>query len=159
MVITDDETALMERIVIEHGEIPEAQAILVVEIAKQQERLFGGTEDYLVTRQWVDGTSLEERLALLRCCFLVDAVDDSITRRGERRPQRDRQRAAARRRRRSPGSGPSSPIATRSSRRCARRPAEAAERRPRLGATDQARRSSTALGPSRRPTSASSSAS
>jgi uncharacterized tellurite resistance protein B-like protein len=77
--ISDDETALMEKIVIEHGQIPEAQAILVVEIAKQQERLFGGTEGYLVTRQWVEGTSLEERLALLRCCFLVDAVDDTIT--------------------------------------------------------------------------------
>lgn len=79
MVITNGETALMERIVIEHGGIPEAQAVLVVEIAKQQERLFGGTEDYLVTRQWSETATLEERLALLRCCFLIGAVDDTIT--------------------------------------------------------------------------------
>jgi uncharacterized tellurite resistance protein B-like protein len=79
MVITDDETALMERIVVEHGGIPEAQAVLVVEIAKQQERLFGGTEDFLVTRQWSDAATLEERMALLRCCFLIGAVDDTIT--------------------------------------------------------------------------------
>ena len=79
MDVSADETALMERIVMEHGQIPEAQAVLVVEIAKQQERLFGGTEDYLVTRQWVEGTSLDERLALLRCCFLVDAADDTIS--------------------------------------------------------------------------------
>jgi uncharacterized tellurite resistance protein B-like protein len=79
LITTDAETALMEKIVVEHGQIPEAQAVLVVEIAKQQERLIGGTEDYLVTREWVAGTSLEERLALLRCCFLVDAVDDSIS--------------------------------------------------------------------------------
>jgi hypothetical protein len=79
MVITNGETALMERIVIEHGGIPEAQAILVVEIAKQQERLFGGTEDYLVTRQWSETATLEERMALLRCCFLIGAVDDTIT--------------------------------------------------------------------------------
>ena len=79
MVITNGETALMEQIVMEHGGIPEAEAVLVVEIAKQQERLFGGTEDYLVTRQWTENATLEERLALLRCCFLVDAVDDSIT--------------------------------------------------------------------------------
>jgi uncharacterized tellurite resistance protein B-like protein len=77
--ISDDETALMERIVVEQGEIPEAQAVLIVEIAKQQERLFGSTEDYLVTRQWVDGATLDERLALLRCCFLVDAVDETIS--------------------------------------------------------------------------------
>ncbi len=79
LVTTDAETALMERIVVEHGQIPEAQAVLVVEIAKQQEALLGGTEDYLVTREWVEGTSLDERLALLRCCFMIDAVDDSIS--------------------------------------------------------------------------------
>ena len=77
--MTDDETRLMERIVMEHGAIPEAQAILVVEIAKQQERLVGGTEDYLVTREWATGASEDERMALLRCCFLVDAVDGSIS--------------------------------------------------------------------------------
>ncbi len=79
MVTTDDETALMEKIVIEHGKIPEAQAVLVVEIAKQQERLIGGTEDYLVTREWVAGTSLDERMDLFRCCFLIDSVDGSIS--------------------------------------------------------------------------------
>lgn len=76
---SDDETRLIERIVMEHGELPEAQAVLVVEIAKQQERLIGETEDYLVTREWVRGTELDERIALLRCCFLVGAVDDSIS--------------------------------------------------------------------------------
>ena len=79
LVVTDAETALMERIVMDHGGIPEAQAVLVIEIAKQQERLFGGTEDFLVTRQWAAEATDEERLALLRCCFLVDAVDESIS--------------------------------------------------------------------------------
>lgn len=79
LVMTEAETALMERIVMEHGQIPEAQAVLVVGIAKQQERLLGGTEDYLVTRQWSAAASEEQRLALLRCCFLVNAVDDSIS--------------------------------------------------------------------------------
>jgi uncharacterized tellurite resistance protein B-like protein len=79
MDMTDEETRLIERIVMEHGELPEAQAILVVEIAKQQERLIGETEDYLVTREWVRGTELDERVALLRCCFLVGAADDSIS--------------------------------------------------------------------------------
>jgi uncharacterized tellurite resistance protein B-like protein len=79
LVMTDAETALMERIVTEHGHIAEAQAVLVVEIAKQQERLLGGTEDFPVTRQWTAAASEEERIALFRCCFLVDAVDDSIS--------------------------------------------------------------------------------
>jgi uncharacterized tellurite resistance protein B-like protein len=79
MHMTDDETRLIERIVMEHGELPEAQAVLVVEIAKQQERLIGETEDYLVTREWVPGTELDERIALLRCCFLVGAADGSIS--------------------------------------------------------------------------------
>ena len=32
-----------------------------------------------MTREWVRGTELDERIALLRCCFLVGAVDDSIS--------------------------------------------------------------------------------
>ena len=32
-----------------------------------------------MTRQWTAAASEEERLALFRCCFLVDAVDDSIS--------------------------------------------------------------------------------
>lgn len=79
LVMTDAETGLMERIVMEHGQIAEAQAVLVVEIAKQQERLLFETEDYLVTRQWTAAASEEERLAVLRCCFLVNSVDDSIS--------------------------------------------------------------------------------
>ena len=79
MEITADETALMEKIVMDHGQLPEAQAVLVVEIAKQHARMFGGTEDYLVTRQWTDLATQEDRMALLRCCFLVDAVDGSIS--------------------------------------------------------------------------------
>ncbi len=32
-----------------------------------------------MTREWATGASEDERMALLRCCFLVDAVDDSIS--------------------------------------------------------------------------------
>jgi uncharacterized tellurite resistance protein B-like protein len=77
--ISDEETALMERFVVEHGRLPEAQAILAVEIAKSQSRLYGGTEDYLVTREFLKVSTDEQRLALLRCCFAVGAADDTIT--------------------------------------------------------------------------------
>lgn len=76
--ITAEETALMERIVTEHGGLTEAQAVVVVEIAKTEARLVGGTDDYLVTREFVARSTEDERLTLLRCCYLVDAIDESI---------------------------------------------------------------------------------
>ena len=43
------------------GNLPVAQATLVVEIAKSQNRLFGGTENFLVTREFRDIASDDER--------------------------------------------------------------------------------------------------
>jgi uncharacterized tellurite resistance protein B-like protein len=77
--ISDGETKLMEQIVIEHGKIDEAQAIIVVEIAKTRAELFGATEDYLVTREFRKIATDDQCLDLLRCCYLVGAADGSIT--------------------------------------------------------------------------------
>lgn len=78
MSISDEETAYMERALAEHGALSEPEAVIVVEIAKQQARLFGSTEDYLVTREFLRLATPAERLAILRGCFLVAAADDSI---------------------------------------------------------------------------------
>lgn len=77
--ISEAETATIERLVTEYGGLPEAQAVIVAEVARTQSLLYGGTEDYLVTRQFRELASDEERVALLRCCYLVGAVDDTIT--------------------------------------------------------------------------------
>jgi uncharacterized tellurite resistance protein B-like protein len=77
--IDDEETGAMERIVVELGGLTEAQSVIVVETAKSQSRMLGGTEDYLVTREYREISSEEDRLALLRCCFAVTASDDSVT--------------------------------------------------------------------------------
>lgn len=77
--VTDDETRQMERIVVEHGRIPEAQAVIVVQIAKTRAELFGPTEDYLVTREFRRVASDEQCLDVLRCCFLVGAADGTIS--------------------------------------------------------------------------------
>jgi uncharacterized tellurite resistance protein B-like protein len=77
--ISDVEATVIERIVREYGGLAPAQAVLVAEIAKTQQILAGGTEDYVVTRQFREVSSLDERLDLLRCCYLVGAADDSIT--------------------------------------------------------------------------------
>lgn len=79
LVISDAETRLIEEIVMRYGELPEAQAVLVAEIAKTQARLYGGTEDFLVTRLFREISTVEQRVALLRCCFLVGAADDTIS--------------------------------------------------------------------------------
>lgn len=76
--ISADETARMEAIVQRHG-VPEDQAVLVVQIAKSQSRLFGGTEDFLVTREFAAVASPEERRRLLDALLEVAAADGSIS--------------------------------------------------------------------------------
>jgi uncharacterized tellurite resistance protein B-like protein len=76
--ISDEETREMERLVRELGDLPEEQAILAVQIAKSQQLLFGGTEDYLVTRELNAMASREEKEKLLHCLFAVSAADDAI---------------------------------------------------------------------------------
>ena len=77
--VTPAETRAMERIVAEHGSLPEDQAILVVQIAKHQNLLFGATEDFLVTREFKSISSEEQRLALLDCLYGVAAAEDLVT--------------------------------------------------------------------------------
>jgi len=77
--ISEEETREMERIVSQVGHLAEEQAVLVVEIAKSQNRLFGGTENFLVTREFKEIASPGERRELLDCLFAVSAADDSIS--------------------------------------------------------------------------------
>jgi uncharacterized tellurite resistance protein B-like protein len=77
--VSDREVGEMERQVREAGELTEAQAALVVQIARVQAISYGGTEDYVVTRQFRDLSTREQRLGLIRCLFAVAAADDSIT--------------------------------------------------------------------------------
>ncbi len=77
--VTAEETRIMERIVTERGALPEEQAILVVQIAKSQNALFGGTENFLVAREFEKIATYEQKLALLDCLFAVSAADASIS--------------------------------------------------------------------------------
>lgn len=77
--ISEVESQAMEALVREHGGLAEDQALLVVEIAKSQNRLFGGTENFLVTREFGEIASREQRLQLLDCLFAVSAADDSVS--------------------------------------------------------------------------------
>jgi uncharacterized tellurite resistance protein B-like protein len=77
--ISDAETALMERFAVEYGGLDQAQAVLVVQMAKIQARTQGQTEDFVVTREFHEISTIEQRLALIRCCFAIGAVDGTIT--------------------------------------------------------------------------------
>jgi uncharacterized tellurite resistance protein B-like protein len=76
--ISPSESRTMERIVVDHGGLPEEQAILVVQMAKTQSTLFGGTENFLVTREFNKIATHEQKLALLDCLFAI-ASDDMIS--------------------------------------------------------------------------------
>jgi uncharacterized tellurite resistance protein B-like protein len=77
--ITDVESAKMVELVHQLGQLSEAQALLVVGIAKTQQRLFGGTENFLVTREFREIASEQQRFDLLRCLFAVAAADATIS--------------------------------------------------------------------------------
>jgi uncharacterized tellurite resistance protein B-like protein len=77
--ISAEETGLMERILHERGFIDEPTAVVVIEMAKLQARAVGGTEDYVVTRQFRESSTVEERLEILRACFAIAAVSGEIS--------------------------------------------------------------------------------
>lgn len=77
--ISPVETEKMIEIVRRRGHLPEEQAVLVVQIAKSQNLLFGGTENFLVTREFRQSTTIEQRSDLLECLFAVSSADLSIS--------------------------------------------------------------------------------
>lgn len=77
--IDETETAKMQEIVSAYAELPDGAAALVVEIAKSQAKLLGGTENYVVTREFVKISTREQRVDLLRCLFAIGAADGSIS--------------------------------------------------------------------------------
>jgi uncharacterized tellurite resistance protein B-like protein len=77
--IDDSEVAEMERIVLEIAHLTEAEAALVVQIAKAQAQHLGGTENYVVTREFRDMASKEQRGELLQCIYAVAAADGTIS--------------------------------------------------------------------------------
>jgi uncharacterized tellurite resistance protein B-like protein len=76
--VAEDEVRLMERMVSERGGLPPEQARLVVQIATREGLRHGGTEDFIVTREFAGLADREQKLALINCLFAVSAVDESI---------------------------------------------------------------------------------
>jgi tellurite resistance protein len=77
--ISDEETAAMERELQAHEAIDEATAVLVAEMAKLQAKTVGGTEDYVVTREFAKLANEQQKIDVLRACFVVSAANGTIS--------------------------------------------------------------------------------
>jgi uncharacterized tellurite resistance protein B-like protein len=76
---SDEEARAMEIVLTEQAHLPGAQAMLVVQLARTSKQMFGGTTDFMVTQQFADAASYEERLALANCMFAVAGSDERIS--------------------------------------------------------------------------------
>lgn len=79
LVFGADEIAAIEKAVMDVSGLPEAQAVLIVEMARNQAELYGATEDFLVTREFARTASQADREQLLRAAFRIGAADQTIT--------------------------------------------------------------------------------
>jgi uncharacterized tellurite resistance protein B-like protein len=76
--VAEAESRPMAQIVAERGGLPIEQAALVVRIATTEGLRHGGTEDFIVTREFAGIADRGQKLALLDCLFAVSAVDRTI---------------------------------------------------------------------------------
>lgn len=86
--VSPQETQTMEQLVAREGAIPDDQAMLVVGLAKTSALLFGGTDDFIVARDFAAVATYEQKLALVRCLFAVAAAEGRISIEEEREIQR-----------------------------------------------------------------------
>ena len=77
--ISDEETAAIERELQSSEAIDEATAVLVTEMAKLQAKTVGGTEDYVVTREFKKLADDAQRIAIVRACYAVMAANGTIS--------------------------------------------------------------------------------
>jgi uncharacterized tellurite resistance protein B-like protein len=77
--VSPEETRAMEAHVEAEGRLSRDQSMLVVQLAKTSNLLFGGTANFLVAREFAEMATYEEKLALLRCLFAVSATDASTS--------------------------------------------------------------------------------
>jgi tellurite resistance protein len=77
--ISADEIAIIERELQTHDALDEATAVLVAEMAKLQANTVGGTEDYVVTREFAKLATEQQKIDVLRACFVVTAASGTIS--------------------------------------------------------------------------------
>jgi uncharacterized tellurite resistance protein B-like protein len=77
--VSAEETRVMETLIREEGRLSQDEAMVVVQLAKTNNLLFGGTANFLVAREFSALATYEQKLALMRCLFTVSATDNGIS--------------------------------------------------------------------------------
>jgi tellurite resistance protein len=77
--ISDEETAAIEQELQRDGALDEPTAVLVTQMAKLQAKTVGGTEDYVVVREFKAIATPEQRLDVMRACFAIGAASGTIS--------------------------------------------------------------------------------
>lgn len=77
--ISAEETAAIEHELQRDGALDEPTAVLVTEMAKLQAKTVGGTEDYVVTREFKALADATQRLDVMRACFVIGAASGTIS--------------------------------------------------------------------------------
>jgi uncharacterized tellurite resistance protein B-like protein len=77
--VSPEETIAMEALVREEGSLSGDQAMVVTQLAKTSNLLFGGTANFLIAREFSALASYEQKLSLMRCLFAVSVTDESIS--------------------------------------------------------------------------------
>ena len=74
-----EEIKVIKRLVVEEGHLSEKQADIVVQIARSQNSLFSGVEDYMVTREFNKIADPDQKISLLHCLFRISAANQSVS--------------------------------------------------------------------------------
>jgi uncharacterized tellurite resistance protein B-like protein len=77
--VSPEETRTMEELVRKEGHLSDDQAMVVTQLAKTSNLLFGGTANFLVAREFSGMASYEQKLDLMHCLFAMSATDESIS--------------------------------------------------------------------------------
>jgi len=86
--VSPEETNAMEALVREQVQLSQDQAMLVVQLAKTSNLLFGGTANFLIAREFSQMATYEQKLSLMRCLFALSATDEAISMSEEREVHR-----------------------------------------------------------------------
>ena len=76
--VSDAETGEMEGLVAAHTGLSLDQAGVAVRLAAAQARRSGGTDDFVITREFDRLATHDQKVALVDCLFAVSSVDASI---------------------------------------------------------------------------------
>jgi uncharacterized tellurite resistance protein B-like protein len=77
--VSSEETRVMETLMREQEQLSPGEAMVVVELAKTSNLLFGGTANVLVAREFSALATYDQKLALMRCLFTLSAADERIS--------------------------------------------------------------------------------